>query len=145
MTASTLTEVSVDGIDLHILSGHVWHVVRGKNTSYAAARRGRKTIYLHRLIMGEPIGMEVHHKNGNGLDCRRENLEVVTHKKNIVLMRRKRPPRSGYQGVYQKRGSGWFRARCMVDGKWRELGSFATAKEASEVYERFVAERAVSL
>lgn len=51
-------------------------------------RPGRKTkIRLHRWILGLPAlptdGMVVDHKNGNSLDCRRENLEIVTQQENM--------------------------------------------------------------
>jgi len=51
----------------------------------------RLTIYIHRAVMNCPEGMEVHHKEGNFWDNRKEMLEVVTsivhtniHKKNFV-------------------------------------------------------------
>lgn len=43
-----------------------------------------KYAYMHRLVMGSPRGMEVHHKNRNTLDNREENLEIVdagTHRR----------------------------------------------------------------
>lgn len=137
-------EILIDPQDSHLLADYRWYPSRTKNTTYATSQHEGRTIYLHRLIMGEPVGMEVHHGNGNGLDCRRENLEIVTHKKNIVLMRRKNPPRSGYQGVIQK-PSGRYQAGCMVDGKRVTLGTFDSAEQASGVYEAFVQERAASL
>jgi hypothetical protein len=45
------------------------------------AQRNR-TVALHRFIMGEPPGMDVHHVDNNGLNCRRSNLEICTHKEN---------------------------------------------------------------
>ena len=38
---------------------------------------------MHREIMQPEKGMEVHHRNYNPLDNRRENLHICTHKENL--------------------------------------------------------------
>lgn len=35
-------------------------------------------VALHRELMGSPKGMEVRFRNGNRLDCRKDNLQVLT-------------------------------------------------------------------
>ena len=140
----TVSVILVDPCDASLLTAYEWSILPTRNTSYAYAWVDGKTIYLHRLIMGDPAGMEVHHENGNGLDCRRANLAIVTHKKNPVLQRRKRRPRSGYQGVIL-RESGKYQARSMVDGRWRYLGTFETAEQASMAYQDFVKARVAEL
>jgi len=53
----------------------------------------RKTIYLHRAVMSSfygldlPTDIEVHHKNGNTLDNRRENLELMKRDKHNKITR----------------------------------------------------------
>lgn len=42
-----------------------------------ARARGVQTL-MHRILLGAERGQEVHHKNGNRLDNRRENLELTT-------------------------------------------------------------------
>ncbi len=37
-----------------------------------------RTIRLHREVMDCPADKEVHHRNSDTLNCKRENLEIVT-------------------------------------------------------------------
>lgn len=50
----------------------------------------RTTMYLHRLLMDHPKGKVIHHINGDGLDNRRSNLEVVSPKENLHYSFKKR-------------------------------------------------------
>lgn len=76
--------VIVDDDIAEIISKQSWFIKKGGygHGSYVArsVREGKKikTIRLHRWIMNAPKGFEVHHKNGNSFDNRRENLEVLT-------------------------------------------------------------------
>jgi hypothetical protein len=57
---------------LHISKHH------GKTIYYARARMNGKPIYLHRFIMDARPDQEVDHLDNDGLNCRRENMELVT-------------------------------------------------------------------
>lgn len=85
-------EACIDTADLdRVLHTTVWSLFRSATLGlhYAAGNartlpgKGRKPrLYLHRVIMDAPQGSEVDHDNGNGLDCRRSNLCITTHKGN---------------------------------------------------------------
>jgi hypothetical protein len=47
------------------------------------------TVYLHRLIMDCPKGMQVHHLDGDGLNNRDSNLRVLTHKEHAQETKKK--------------------------------------------------------
>lgn len=68
----------VDPVDV-LLSRHRWHR-GGKRRRYAVAAINGRTVLMHRLIMGSPQHQQVRHLNGNTLDNRRGNLEVVPTK-----------------------------------------------------------------
>ena len=85
---------------------------------------------MHREIMHPINGMYVDHINHDGLDNRKCNLRNVTHRENMLNM--KKMSNAGYRGVYKDKKK--FRARIYKNGKTIHLGSFNTAEEAYQVY-----------
>jgi hypothetical protein len=61
--------------------GTKWYAIRRGHTSEGPLYGQR--IALHREIMKCPAGMVVDHLNGNSLDNRRCNLEVITQAENM--------------------------------------------------------------
>jgi len=43
---------------------------------------------LHREVVGNPTGMHVHHVNGNTLDNRRSNLQILTAEEHSKIKKR---------------------------------------------------------
>lgn len=77
----------VDEDDVASVIRYRWHTHESKRRGYTTntyARghvNGRK-VYLHRFLMNCPDSLEVDHVDGDGLNCCRDNLEVVTPKGN---------------------------------------------------------------
>jgi len=65
-----------DPEDAWLLTRYSWHL---NNSGYVS---GGGTRLFHRVVMQAKPGQEVHHKNHNKQDCRKENLEFVTHAEN---------------------------------------------------------------
>lgn len=90
--------------------------------------------YMHRQIMGYPIGREVDHINGDRLDNRRSNLRLATSQQNKRNMGIRSDNTSGYKGVsWRKQDSKWW-AQIMIDGHTRSLGIYDSPEAAALAY-----------
>ena len=71
----------VDQGDLEQVLTFRWCTIVAKRAVYAGSRAGKgaKLILMHRFLMGNPPDQEVHHKDNDTLNNRRDNLEVLSH------------------------------------------------------------------
>lgn len=135
----------VDDADYEGLSGYKWHAHFTYNNVYATrsvhARLGLrkyqcKRFLMHREILGLVVGdgIQVDHKNRNGLDNRRENLRACTPKQNHGNQM-SRSGVSAYKGVsFDKRRQKW-RAQIFFDGRQKFLGYHRNEVEAALAYD----------
>lgn len=93
------------------------------------------SVQLHRLIMDAPDGVEVDHKDGNGLNCQRANLRLATRSQNQWNRGKQANNTSGYKGVYWHKQRDKWHAQIAVNGKRVHLGYFATAEAAAAAYD----------
>ena len=92
---------------------------------------------LHRFLMRAPDGVQVDHKNGNGLDCRRKNMRLASRAQNAMNRGVRSDSKTGLKGVtFLRKGgrkkkyiaSGW------VGGKYHYIGQYRTALAAHRAY-----------
>jgi hypothetical protein len=126
----------VDDCDAYLAAVH-WHAAKHRGTFYAKREvkdggRGR-TVYLHRAVMGEPPGVKVDHKDGNGLDCRRANVRAATSAQNGWNRGPSRKSTSGFRGVYWY-GSSWG-ARVIANRRSYFVGAFESASDAAVAFD----------
>ena len=129
----------VDDEDYDWLIQWKWHAHKG-GKNYYAARGSRKKdgegkpslIYMHTEIIGEKIGYEVDHGDGNGLNNRRNNLKHVTRRQN--MQNRHDYKTSKYPGVSWNCGIKRWQATVSLMGKQMHLGYYHTPDEAFKVY-----------
>ena len=97
--------------------------------------KGYKTIWMHRLILNAPKGMEVDHINGNGLDNRKENLRCVSRRQN-TQNRKNQKKYSEFPGVTWDKSRNKWKADIHIKGSNLFLGRFDDEREAAKAYER---------
>lgn len=139
MTSIPLTKglhAIVNDGDAKRLSHWKWSASKGSRTWYATRsekKNGKNVgISMHRFLMGEPDGLEVDHRNGNGLDNRRRNLRILTHALNGAnrTAANKNNRTSGVVGVsWDAKNKKWF-AYINRKGRMHFLGRFTRKLEA---------------
>jgi hypothetical protein len=137
LTKGQIARVDVD--DYERLTEWKWRAVWNKATeSYYALRSlrvngKRPRAYLHRVVMGEPIGI-VDHRNHDTLDNRKENLRVVTPSQNQQNKRMGVRNKIGLKGVSWHKACRKWRADIGLDGRQISLGLFSTPEAAHLAY-----------
>lgn len=122
----------VDEEDFDRVNEFSWHSVLIGGNHYARryVNGEQKNQYLHHFVMGVADGRIVDHKNGDGMDNRKENLRFATHSQNMRNQRTPKNNRSGVKGVHFDRQTGKWRASLSVDRKFVCLGRHETIEEA---------------
>lgn len=131
-----------------------WHLKRAKKypgrfyaqhtVRLTPGRNGKKAnLVLHRFIFGEDAPPLVDHKNGNGLDCRRDNMRAATTRQNSTnVTLSKQQKIGGYKGVsWNPRAKKWQTSICagVVQPNGRRkliyLGVFTDPAAAARAYD----------
>ena len=85
--------------------------------------------------MNAPLGKVVDHKNGNGLDNRKENLRVITQAENMKNTWARHSDNK-YRGVYLLKKTNRWRAFIQADNKWIHLGYYSNLEDAARAYDK---------
>lgn len=92
-----------------------------------------KYMLMHRLIMGNPKGMQVDHVNEEQtLDNRRSNLRVATHGQNQMNTGKHAHNTSGYKWVSWSKSRSKYRVRIVANKVEYHIGYFDDPKEGYE-------------
>jgi len=129
----------VDDEDFVILNQHKWNAVqyKGNKTWYAKRNQrvnGRqRTVLMHRQVMSAPPGLSVDHINHNGLDNRKSNLRICSHKENMFNRTPDNNTSSRFKGVYWCRNINKWRAYVSEDKKQRNAGNSKPHKTGGQI------------
>lgn len=133
----------VDDEDFERLSQFKWYTLSARRVSTQYAVRNeqageystykqRKQVRMQRYILNYSGPLEVDHKNGNGLDNRKENLRVCSGQQNRVNRGPSKCNKTKLKGVtryYHK-----FAAKIRINKKLKHLGYFFSPQEAALAY-----------
>ncbi len=129
----------VDDADYEWLSAFSWSVVGPSDGTRLYARckirrnGQRKSVMMHRLIMGEPQS-EVDHRDGNKLNNQRSNLRLATHWQNGWNRKVQKNNSSGLKGAFFHKSAKRWHSTITVNKKTFRLGWFPSAEEAHNAY-----------
>lgn len=135
-------EALLDDDDFERLSRFHWCYRGERNGAQGYAIRHAKvddkykTVYLHREVMNPPPGHEVVFRNHDRLDCRRENLLVVTKQEARRHHRVRRDSRTGLKGIRFNSSSRKWTALFYRNGNCLCLGTFDTQEAAMSAYQK---------
>jgi hypothetical protein len=93
-------------------------------------------VRMHRLMMNPPPKRVVDHRNGDGLDNRRDNLRIATKAQNAFNNRKRKNATSKYLGVYFRKNTGKWVASIRYRRRKIRLGNFVNEIDAAKAYDR---------
>lgn len=129
-------QAQVDDNDFALVSQYTWHLVKGRKTFYAEAGSGTGNyrFMMHELILGKVNGLEIDHKDTNGLNNQRQNIRHLTRSENAMNRRAPSTNKSGYKGVYFKKDKKKWAAQITKDYRIIHIGYFPTPEKAACAY-----------
>ncbi len=118
-----------------MLTRYVWAIAVNGTSVYAQSQRRENEAgsrYLHHAVL--PPAPMTDHRNGNGLDCRRQNLRTAEAAQNQRNRRgANKNNKLGVKGVYKDGNR--FVARISVNWRKVHLGQYGSLAEASAAYD----------
>lgn len=147
--------VLLDVEDIPKIAGRQWFADKRGNTFYARSqgRSGEgRWVRMHHFIVGKPSdpALVIDHINRNGLDNRKSNLRIVTHKENMLNRsigypgapatseKRKRQGSGAPPGIFSGSDRKTWRAEVVVDGKRHRSRSFKSIEDARAAHRDMV-------
>ena len=104
---------------------------------YAFIERGKgKKLFMHRMIMNTPEGMDTDHIDGNPLNNTRKNLRICTHTENCRNRKIGTNNSSNFKGVSWDKGTDKWRSRIYLNNMAIHLGFHDDKIHAAKEYNK---------
>lgn len=116
-----------------------WRVYVDKRSCYALTDivtpgKRKITVGMHRFILNPTSGMQVDHRDGDGLNNKRSNIRICSpsqNRQNLHVVR----GTSGFKGVGWCRRKRRWRAQIKQDGRSFHCGYFVSELDAANAYD----------
>lgn len=139
----------VDDKDFERVNQYKWYALKHGRTFYAvrhltlrSAKESRETglprqalVRMHRFIMNAPDGVEVDHKDHNGLNNQIINLRFCMHEQNVLNQLPQVGKSSQYRGIYWNKQKGKWVTLIGYNEKRIYLGAFNAEEDAARAYD----------
>lgn len=127
--------------DLNKVYDKRWCAAKTNNHFYAVTsvkqEDGKwKLVYMHKLLMNTPTGMDTDHINHDGLDNTRDNLRICTRSENLRNCKSFKNSTSRFKGVCWAKTMNKWNANIWEGRKNRNLGYFECEIAAAQAYNR---------
>lgn len=127
----------VDDEDYERLNRFKWYAVRAKDRFYAERKSASIQIRMHRTIMNAPKGIQVDHKDRNGLNNQKFNLRLATNQENCFnQIHPHKNNKLGVKGVHWREDTKKFLAQIQFNKKRIYLGLFTMLEDADSAYRK---------
>lgn len=131
--------VLVDANDYDWLIQFQWSARGGKRIKYAYTSlpfHGKTIVVkMEHLIMEVPTGFVCDHINHSGMDDRKKNLRICTHRQNMWNSRPSKTSSSKFKGVSWSKEHKRWRAYARPSHKYIHLGEFGDEVDAAKAYD----------
>lgn len=128
----------VDDEDFESLNQFKWCAFKHRNTYYAARNiivgDRWKTLLMHREIMEATKGVQVDHRNGDGLFNCKKNLRHCTNQENQRNRHSQKNNKLHIKGVRWCKSASKFKSQIGIGGKTIHLGYFNVLGDADSAY-----------
>ncbi len=128
---------TIDDEDYELIQQHRWYFhdrYTKTNVRVPGTPRRYKSVSMHRLIMNAPPGVQVDHRDGNGLNNTRTNLRFATPAQNARNRAACRKNACGFKGVAGIETEGKWAATIHKNGRNIQLGKRSTPQDAARLY-----------
>lgn len=137
-------DVYYDDEDHDLVSKYPWHIYSYNGMFYVTSttyykvpgksRKSKRSITLHRLIMGFPKDRDVDHADHNGLNNQKSNLRIATDSQNSWNKLKPKNNTSGFKGVSYVTRLKKYMAYITFNNKREHLGLFIDPVDAAKEY-----------
>lgn len=135
-------QVILDAECHHLIGSGKWYIAkngyvcRSEYLGKIGSKYVNQTVYLHRLIMNQPEGMQVDHINGNKLDNRKQNLRICSNQQNNRNTKSRKGSTSKFKGVsWDNTNKKWMSQISLGGGKHVRMGRFVNEIDAAKAYD----------